>query len=283
MIYIYPIDHFKTFPLEKITKANIAENYLWGKRPYFFLKNAKSAIHLLALTYQLKRTDEVAIFTTSNSNFVSTCVSATLFNYCAISRELSERTKMIYVIHEFGQPYQNMTALIKFAKEHNIPLIEDCAHALDSTINGQRIGTFGNYAIYSLAKHLPMVEGGLLVGENISLCDDWYKQEIAERIEKEFHRLLWLLPALSKLRKQNFISLRNNFPHLPVVFEYHQEVTPYFLIFITKKYAELYDNFDEKIVQLGRVHVKQWLAIPTQPLMTLDEQVILKNMLHDNL
>ena len=49
-------------------------------KPMLFFINAKKAIHYLMEKFKLKRSDEVYISTTSDSLFVSTCVSATIFN-----------------------------------------------------------------------------------------------------------------------------------------------------------------------------------------------------------
>ena len=60
-----------------------------------FLHDAKHGLHILANKYKLTRNDEVFISTTSESNFVSSCVTCTFFNYCKVSRVLTEKTKLI--------------------------------------------------------------------------------------------------------------------------------------------------------------------------------------------
>ncbi|MGV9314536.1 DegT/DnrJ/EryC1/StrS family aminotransferase [Streptomyces sp. NPDC003691] len=43
-----------------------------------------------------------------------------------------------------------------------IPLIEDCAHAIGTTVGGRLVGTFGEASTYSLGKHLGARTGGIL-------------------------------------------------------------------------------------------------------------------------
>lgn len=45
----------------------------------------------------------------------------------------------------------------------SIPLIEDAAHAIDSSVAGRRVGSFGDAAAFSFSKHLMASAGGVLV------------------------------------------------------------------------------------------------------------------------
>ena len=64
--------------------------------------------------------------------------------------------------HYFGLP-QPMAAIRGFCDQHGIALIEDCAHALFGMSDGRPVGRWGDYAIASLTKFLPVVDGGCLV------------------------------------------------------------------------------------------------------------------------
>jgi len=67
------------------------------------------------------------------------------------AKKFSERTKVLLVYHQYGFP-QDMDKIMAFAREKNLIVIEDCAHALDSRYKGQLLGTFGDFAIYSFSK-----------------------------------------------------------------------------------------------------------------------------------
>ena len=64
--------------------------------------------------------------------------------------------------HYFGLP-QPMARIRQFCDERGIALIEDCAHAMFGEADGRPIGSHGHYAIASLTKFLPTVDGGCLV------------------------------------------------------------------------------------------------------------------------
>ncbi len=67
--------------------------------------------------------------------------------------------------HYFGLP-QPMKMVRAFCDQHGISFIEDCAHAMFGKADGQAIGTWGDYAIASLTKFFPVLEGGCLVSSH---------------------------------------------------------------------------------------------------------------------
>jgi len=128
------------------------------------LSCGKEAISLLLKRLNLKLTDEVYINSTFNTNYVSSCVTSTIFNFCKPSKSLSDHTKLIFIIHDFGFPNENIFKLQEIAEKRNIPIAEDCAQSAFSFFNnGARIGTLGDYAIYSLKKILPYNNAGILL------------------------------------------------------------------------------------------------------------------------
>ena len=68
----------------------------------------------------------------------------------------------LYVIHYFGMP-QPMAALRALCDERGWELIEDCAQAVFAVADGRPVGSWGDIAIISLAKSLPVPIGGALV------------------------------------------------------------------------------------------------------------------------
>ncbi len=76
---------------------------------------------------------------------------------------LAEPARALFVTHYFGFA-QPIRALADFAKSRGLLLIEDAAHALYSTdAAGAPLGSFGDIAIFSLVKKLPLPDGGVLV------------------------------------------------------------------------------------------------------------------------
>lgn len=76
---------------------------------------------------------------------------------------ITKKTKAIIVVHYAGIPAR-MAELAAIASKHEIPLIEDCAHALGARYAAAGIGTIGDFGIFSLQaiKHMSTVDGGIL-------------------------------------------------------------------------------------------------------------------------
>lgn len=76
--------------------------------------------------------------------------------------------KAIIAAHYFGLPL-HFAALRQFCDVRSVALIEDCAHALFGSCEGVPIGSWGDLAIASLTKFLPVQECGLLVSNRPAL------------------------------------------------------------------------------------------------------------------
>ena len=74
---------------------------------------------------------------------------------------VDSNTLAMFLIHYFGFP-GNVAHARSLAQKTGVCLIEDCAHSLLGTVNGQPVGTFGDYSIFSVRKMLVLPEGGFL-------------------------------------------------------------------------------------------------------------------------
>jgi len=110
----------------------------------------------------LGRDDVVTILTTSQERYVSICVSVTAFNYASISRVPTDRTRAIIAIHEFGYIDRDFPARCAEWRAQGIPVLEDCAYAAGIQIGSAQAGDFGDAALFSLPKIIPVNCGGLL-------------------------------------------------------------------------------------------------------------------------
>jgi perosamine synthetase len=72
---------------------------------------------------------------------------------------ITPRTSAIVVAHIGGEP-ADMPAIMKVAKKHNLPVVEDCAQSHMAKINGKNVGTFGRYGAFSLMFGKHMCTGG---------------------------------------------------------------------------------------------------------------------------
>ncbi|GAD02759.1 aminotransferase class I/II-fold pyridoxal phosphate-dependent enzyme [Agarivorans albus] len=84
-------------------------------------------------------------------------------------KALSNKTKAIMPVHIYGIPC-NMPDIITLAKKHELLVVEDCAEALGSSINGQHVGTFGDVGTFSFFgnKVITCGEGGAVIFKSAS-------------------------------------------------------------------------------------------------------------------
>ncbi len=160
----------KTGEFEKAFGEYIGSPYVVG------LNSATSA---LDLAFKILNIESGEVITTSLT-FVSTN-HAILYNDCTpvfadvqpdtltidpddVRRKITPRTRAIMAVHYAGHPAE-MDALTTLAREHNLALIEDCAHAAGSQYRGQSAGLIGDVGCFSFhaVKNIAMGEGGALV------------------------------------------------------------------------------------------------------------------------
>lgn len=67
----------------------------------------------------------------------------------SLQKNLSKKTCGVIVTHIAGFPNPDLVAINEICKEKNLFLIEDATHALGATINNQKIGSFGDAAIFA--------------------------------------------------------------------------------------------------------------------------------------
>lgn len=79
-----------------------------------------------------------------------------------IRSKLDGATKLLMAANYFGFP-QNLSKLRRFCDDHEIFLLEDCAHSFLGKHRDKSVGTYGDYAIASSMKFFPIHEGGCLV------------------------------------------------------------------------------------------------------------------------
>ncbi len=84
-----------------------------------------------------------------------------------IRDRITERTRAIVPVHFAGRPC-DMDAICAIAKEYDLIVIEDCAHAIETQWKGQSAGTFGAFGCFSfyVTKNITTGEGGMVVAKS---------------------------------------------------------------------------------------------------------------------
>ena len=193
---------------------------------FLCFKSGKSALYHALSQYQLSENDEVYVITTSGNRYISSCVTGEIEKFCKWNRQLSDKTKLILVNHEFGTVYRAMDEVLKL----NLPVIEDMAMSLFSTDYNQKTGNYGDFTIYSLPKFFPLQWGGIL-----KINTPNYKQNSLETnpdLSTGLQRLLsfYLKDAetIKRIRKYNNALFQYHLSQLNFKskFEYSDNETP---------------------------------------------------------
>jgi perosamine synthetase len=154
-----------------------------GKGTALAVGSGTDSLHLAYLLAGLKEGDEVI-------TPVFTCTATTIpflymgvkFRFADVDPEtlnidvkhvrqlVNEKTKAIVCVHYGGLPC-DMDELTAIAREYNIPVIEDAAHALGATYKGKNIGEISPFTMYSFQaiKHITTGDGGMLIVQDKNL------------------------------------------------------------------------------------------------------------------
>lgn len=250
-------------------EVNHRDSKLLDNHPHSCFANAKTGIRYLLEKYNLQREDEVWITTTSDSPFVSSCVTCTVFNHCKVSRVFTRKTKMIWVIHEFGFPHPNLDKIIAMGKEQGIPVVEDSAHALHSVREGKSLGFSADYGLFSLPKIFPVDSGGILVGDKGSVNNTFYDEKIDIAVNDKLRRWLPYVKGFAEQRRKNYQYLRNQFASYPEVYEFSAELSPFVYGFKTPLAGELYRQLDHanSSIEFARTYNQDWVLLPVNALL----------------
>ncbi|MBL3659042.1 DegT/DnrJ/EryC1/StrS family aminotransferase [Fulvivirga sediminis] len=146
------------------------------------LNNGTSALQLACDLIGLKRGDEVIVpdFSMIAPLFALEyigCVPVPIdvddtwnMDPSLIENEITEKTKAILVVHNYGHP-ASMIKIAAIAKKYKLRIIEDAAEAIGAEYNGIKVGSWGDVTCYSLYanKIITTGEGGMLTTNNEDL------------------------------------------------------------------------------------------------------------------
>lgn len=81
-----------------------------------------------------------------------------------VDAAITPRTRALVPVHFAGRPCP-MDALGDIARRHDLLVIEDCAHAIESEYGGRPTGTFGDFGCFSFyaTKNVATGEGGMVL------------------------------------------------------------------------------------------------------------------------
>ncbi len=157
---------------------------LTGNQHAIAVSSATAGMHVTLMALGIQPGDEVS---TPSLTWVSTLNIITLLGATPvmidvdrdnlmvsaeqIEAAITPRTRAIVPVHYAGAP-ADIDALRAVSARHNIPLIEDAAHAVGCYYKGRHVGQQGT-AIFSLhaIKNITCAEGGIVVTDDAQLAD----------------------------------------------------------------------------------------------------------------
>jgi perosamine synthetase len=89
-----------------------------------------------------------------------------------LNRRSGRLLKAVLPVHVFGLPC-DMREILNIAREFNLCVLEDACEALGARYEGQRVGTFGDAAVFAFYpnKQMTTAEGGMIVTNDRKISD----------------------------------------------------------------------------------------------------------------
>ncbi len=174
-------DYLTTGP--KIAEFEQAVAHYVGADYAVAVANGTAALHAACHAAGIREGDEVIttpLTFAASANCVLYCKGTPVFadvdektyniDPKDIRRKITPKTKAILAVHLAGQPC-DMDEIHAIAKEHNLLVIEDAAHALGSVYKGRKIGSISDMTTFSFHPVKPITtgEGGMIVTNDETL------------------------------------------------------------------------------------------------------------------
>ena len=144
------------------------------------VNSCTAALHLSMLAAGLKPGDEVITTAMTFCATVNAIIHAQADPVLAdidpvslnidpveVEKKVTPRTRAIVPVHFAGRAC-DMDALMEIAHRHNLIIIEDCAHAIETEYKGLKTGTLGNFGCFSfyVTKNIVTGEGGMVLARD---------------------------------------------------------------------------------------------------------------------
>ena len=164
--------------IEKFEK--LISEYI-GRKYAVVFNSGTSALHALLIAYGFEKNDEVIV---PSFSFIATA-NVPLFVGAKpvfadieeetygldpedVRKKITSKTKAIIAMHYGGAACLKIKELNSLAKKHGILLIEDAAESFGAKLNNEKVGAFGDAAMFSFCqtKVFTTGEGGCIVTDS---------------------------------------------------------------------------------------------------------------------
>ncbi|MFD1244755.1 DegT/DnrJ/EryC1/StrS family aminotransferase [Paralysiella testudinis] len=174
-----------TGPKAKRFEADFAD-YLGGEVQALAVNSATSGLHLalealgikagdevIVPTYTFTATAEVVRYLGAHPVFVDIDPATYNIDPAAVEAAITDKTRAIMVVHFAGLAC-DMQRIIAIAKQHDLKIVEDAAHAFPSRYQDKLIGTLDtDVTVFSFYanKTMTTAEGGMLVSRHPAIIE----------------------------------------------------------------------------------------------------------------
>lgn len=156
-----------------------------GAKHAIALNSCTAALHLSLVALDIGENDEVItspVTFAATANvilhqrakpvFVDINLDTLNVDVSKIKARITKKTKAIIPVHMAGQPCE-MNEIFKIAKEYNLSVIEDAAHAVGAEYYNKKIGTLSKFTAFSFypIKNITTGEGGMLTTDDENLAE----------------------------------------------------------------------------------------------------------------
>ena len=153
------------------------------------VSNCTAALHLSLMALGIGKDDEVIIpdlTFVADANAVLACNAKPVvadinkenffLSISNVKKNITKKTKAIIPVHIYGQVC-NIEEILDLARDYNLKVIEDCAHAVGTFHKSKHVGTLGNTGCFSFypTKNITTAEGGMVTTNS---------KEIAEKVRQ---------------------------------------------------------------------------------------------------
>ena len=149
------------------------------------VSNCTAALHLSLMALGIKKDDEVIIpdlTFVADANAILACNAKPVIvdinkenfflSISNIKKNITKKTKAIIPVHIYGQVC-NIEDILDVAKNNNLKVIEDCAHAVGTFHKSKHVGTLGNTGCFSFypTKNITTAEGGMVITNSEKIAE----------------------------------------------------------------------------------------------------------------
>ena len=149
------------------------------------VSNCTAALHLSLMALGIGKDDEVIIpdlTFVADANAVLACNAKPVvadinkenffLSISNVKKNITKKTKAIIPVHIYGQVC-NIEEILDLAKDHNLKVVEDCAHAVGTFHKSKHVGTLGNTGCFSFypTKNITTAEGGMVTTNSKDLAE----------------------------------------------------------------------------------------------------------------